>query len=97
MTTGNVPIPALNNGLLIKLGWLAVVQKNQTINLYKLDDVIKMSDAGLIAQPWHVIFSTCQLNSVAFIDVNTLAAGSPSNRTLSLWVGLDCIRQKKGS
>jgi len=50
-----------------------------------------MSYTGLIAQPWHVIFSTCQLNCASFIDINTLAAGSPSNRSLSLWAGLDCL------
>jgi len=74
------------------IGWVATVQKNQTVNLYKLDDVLKMtSTAGLIVQPWHVIFSSCQLNCISFVDANTLVAGSPTNRTLSLWAGLDCL------
>lgn len=72
-------------------GWMATVQKNQTINIYKLDDVLKMNQTGLIAQPWHVSFSSCQLNCASFIDANTLVASSPSNRSLSLWAGLNCL------
>lgn len=72
-------------------GWLATIEKGQTVNLYKLNDLIKNSESGLISQPWHVFFSGSTLSSICFMEDNVLAAGSHTNRTISLWVGLDTI------
>ncbi|XP_074613261.1 uncharacterized protein LOC141873233 [Acropora palmata] len=70
-------------------GWLATVDYCQTINLYKLSEVINSSESGLIVQPWHVILSHYEINTLSFIEENVLAAGSHSAKSMSLWVGID--------
>ncbi|XP_078358313.1 uncharacterized protein LOC144643055 [Oculina patagonica] len=72
-------------------GWLATVDQSQTINLYKLCDVIKSTEAGLIAQAWHMILSQHPISTLSFIEDNVLAGGSNSVKYISLWVGIDNI------
>lgn len=72
-------------------GWLATVNQSQTINLYKLCDVIKSTEAGLITQPWHMILSQQPISALSFIEDNVLAGGSNSVKSVSLWVGIDNI------
>lgn len=73
------------------IGWLATVHHGQTINLYKLSDVNKSTEAGLITQPWHVILSQHPISALSFIEDNVLAGGSTSVKSVSLWVGIDNI------
>ncbi|KAK2572366.1 hypothetical protein P5673_002601 [Acropora cervicornis] len=53
------------------------------------EEVIKSSESGLIVQPWHVILSHYEINTLSFIEENVLAAGSHSAKSMSLWVGID--------
>ena len=78
-------------GLLCFVGWLATVDQGQTINLYKLCDVLKSTEAGLITQPWHMILSQHPISTLSFIEDNVLAGGSNSVKSVSLWVGIDNI------
>lgn len=72
-------------------GWLATVDQGQTINLYKLSEALKSSESGLIAQPWHAIFSQHPITTLSFIEDNVLAGSSSSVKSVSLWVGIDNI------
>lgn len=72
-------------------GWLATVDQGQTINLYKLSDAIKSVESGLIAQPWHIIFSQHSITTLSFIEDNVLVGGSNSVKCISMWVGIDSI------
>lgn len=72
-------------------GWLATVDQGQTINLYKMSDVIKKTDAGVITQPWHVVLSHHSISSISFIEDNVLVVGSDSLKSMSLWVGINHI------
>ncbi|XP_032226082.2 uncharacterized protein LOC116609355 [Nematostella vectensis] len=75
--------------------FLATVHQNQTINLYRLSSVLSSVENGLTLQPKHIIFSNCQLSCLAFIEECVLAAGSSSNKTLSLWIGVDHVLRGK--
>lgn len=72
-------------------GWLATVDQGQTINLYKMSDVIKKTDAGVITQPWHVVLSQHSISTISFIEDNVLAGGSNSLKSILLWVGVNHI------
>ena len=76
-------------------GWLATVDQGQTVNLYKMSDVIKKTDAGVITQPWHVVLSQHSISTISFIEDNVLAGGSNSLKSMSLWVGVDRIGSTK--
>lgn len=73
------------------LGWLALVDQGQTINLYKLTDVLKSCESGLVTQPWHTFFSQHPITTLSFLEDNVLAGSSSSVKSISLWVGIDNI------
>ena len=73
------------------LGWLALVDQGQTINLYKLTNVLKSCESGLVAQPWHTFFSQHPITTLSFLEDNVLAGSSSSVKSISLWVGIDNI------
>ena len=77
------------------LGWLALVDQGQTINLYKLTDVLKSCESGLVAQPWHTFFSQHPITTLSFLEDNVLAGSSSSVKSISLWVGIDNIGSRR--
>ena len=77
--------------ILVFPGWLATIDHGQTLNLFKLCDVINSTETGSIVQPWHTIMSSHPLSILSFIEVNVLAAASNSNKSISIWVGIDNI------
>ncbi|KAM7430696.1 hypothetical protein ABFA07_018644 [Porites harrisoni] len=72
-------------------GWLALDDQGQTINLYKLTNVLKSCESGLVAQPWHTFLSQHPITTLSFLEDNVLAGSSSSVKSISLWVGIDNI------